>query len=293
MTRTIARSITRLIVDRDRQPRVPSKMVAIVVPVSNRSELLPEEQISLRHLRHFLGHYDTFYVAPRGLRLELKGFERVDFPTKFFGSMRAYNRMMYLPEFYETFEDYKYILVYHLDSLAFSDELLAWCETDVDYIGAPWIPSADCPWVAEPSVGNGGFALMKIEPVLKVLENRYRMEPLNYWKDVASRNLSRFVAPEADAETRTSGGLTRGFREAWRRIQSTESNDVLNDVFWSRHASTYLPDFRIPDWTVALRFAFEASPRHCFDLNGRRLPFGCHAWARYDRQFWEPFLLKP
>ena len=133
--------------------------------------------------------------------------------------------------------------MYHLDSLAFSDELLAWCETDVDYIGAPWIPGGDRPWIAEPSVGNGGFALMKIEPVLKVLENRYRMEPLNYWKDVASRNFSRFVAPEADTETRTSDGLTMRFREAWRRIQSTESNDVLNDVFWSQNATRIFPTF--------------------------------------------------
>jgi hypothetical protein len=292
MIRSIARSLTRLVVDRERRPRGPSKTVAIMVPVSDRSELLPEEQVSLRHLRHFLGRYDTFYVTPRGSRLKLAGFERIDFPAKFFGSMRAYNRMMYLPELYAHFEEYKYILVYHLDSLAFSDELLAWCETDVDYIGAPWIPGADCPWVAEPRVGNGGFALMKIERVLKVLENRYRAEPLYYWKDVASRNLSRFVALEADPEIRAPVGLTGRFLETWRRIQSTESNGVLNDVFWSVHASRYLADFRIPDWTVALRFAFEVSPRHCFDLNGHRLPFGCHAWARYDRAFWEPYLLQ-
>jgi hypothetical protein len=33
------------------------------------------------------------------------------------------------------------------------------------------------------------------------------------------------------------------------------------------------------------------APRLCFELNGRKLPFGCHAWQRYDRGFWEPYLL--
>jgi hypothetical protein len=42
----------------------------------------------------------------------------------------------------------------------------------------------------------------------------------------------------------------------------------------------------------ALRFAFEAAPRECFERNGRRMPFGCHAWEKFDRGFWEPFLLR-
>jgi hypothetical protein len=26
-------------------------------------------------------------------------------------------------------------------------------------------------------------------------------------------------------------------------------------------------------------------------MNGGKMPFGCHAWARYDRDFWLPFLV--
>jgi hypothetical protein len=40
-----------------------------------------------------------------------------------------------------------------------------------------------------------------------------------------------------------------------------------------------------------LRFAFEAAPRQCLEMNQGRLPFGCHAWGRYDREFWTPHLL--
>ena len=40
----------------------------------------------------------------------------------------------------------------------------------------------------------------------------------------------------------------------------------------------------------ALSFAFETNPRACFELNGRRLPFGCHKWWHHDREFWEAYL---
>jgi hypothetical protein len=54
----------------------------------------------------------------------------------------------------------------------------------------------------------------------------------------------------------------------------------------------YYPRFRLPAVDVALRFAFEASPRVYFALNNYELPFGCHAWERYDKAFWEPYLLQ-
>ena len=54
----------------------------------------------------------------------------------------------------------------------------------------------------------------------------------------------------------------------------------------------YLPEFKVASLEQGLRFAFEASPRTCFEMNGGRLPFGCHAWGRYDREFWTPHLLR-
>ena len=73
----------------------------------------------------------------------------------------------------------------------------------------------------------------------------------------------------------------------WIRL----TDKMQEDVFWSQIAKTFKPDFRVPSPEVALRFAFECATRYCFEANGRRLPLGCHAWAKYDRSFWEPFLL--
>ena len=33
-------------------------------------------------------------------------------------------------------------------------------------------------------------------------------------------------------------------------------------------------------------FAFEANPRHCYEINKKKLPFGVHAWEKWDKKFW-------
>jgi hypothetical protein len=64
------------------------------------------------------------------------------------------------------------------------------------------------------------------------------------------------------------------------------------DQFFANRAIHYYPEFKISSVETALRFAFECVPRYCFALNNYTLPFGCHAWHKYDREFWEPYLLK-
>ena len=65
-----------------------------------------------------------------------------------------------------------------------------------------------------------------------------------------------------------------------------------DDHFWSDEAVKYYPEFKVASVELGLRFAFEVAPRACFEQNNYTLPFGCHAWPRYDRDFWEPYLLK-
>jgi Protein of unknown function (DUF5672) len=298
MIHNILRSLTRLLVPPYAPSRPPSRTAAIVVPLSIRAELAPDEQVSMRHLRRFLGSedYDRYLIAPKGLQVRFDGFQVKHFSTKFFGSAAAYNRLMYTPAFYDVFTDYRFLFIYHLDSLVFSDQLKDWCERDFDYIGPPWIRCDDLPWVKKPRVGNGGFTLMKVESALKVLHNRYRTEPLRYWEDRFAGLLKAIQAvfryPRKLAPNCLRGPLTQSLREILQRMDDVvKVNASANDVFWSYRAVNYLPDFKIPGWRTGLRFAFEAAPRRCYELNGGKLPFGCHAWTRYDRSFWEPHLL--
>ncbi len=84
----------------------------------------------------------------------------------------------------------------------------------------------------------------------------------------------------------------RVLKEARRGIGWYAGRYSLNeDRFWSDRARLFDPGFRIAPVATALSFAFERAPRHCYAANGGRLPFGCHAWPRWDRAFWEPHLL--
>lgn len=79
------------------------------------------------------------------------------------------------------------------------------------------------------------------------------------------------------------------FNNAQWEIKHWNKND---DLFIADRATHYYPGFKIAPMDVALRFGFECAPRYCYEQTGHTLPFGCHAWERYDREFWEQFLLK-
>jgi hypothetical protein len=211
-----------------------------------------DERISLRQLERFLGRYDRYAVGE-----PLAGFERIRFPGRYFKNPVTYSRLLLSKRFYDAFADYDYVLVHQLDALVFRDELEEWCGLGLDYVGAPWLPCEAVPFVTEPAVGNGGLSLRRVAAFREVLERageRYARR----W--VKGRSDSRFEAHE--------------------------------DLFWSFDAQRFLPELRIASVEEALRFAFEVEPRRAVELAGGKLPFGAHAWARYDREFWEPYLLQ-
>jgi hypothetical protein len=270
----------------------PSKTVAIVIPMHNRKELTSDEQISFKHLSHYLNAYDKYLVMPETLDLSLPGCISKRFDNQYFGSVEAYTRLMLTEHFYRTFGDYKYILIYHLDALVFSDQLLEWCQTDLDYIGPPWFPCDDSPWVKTPRVGNGGLSLRKISAFLKVFHSeKYWVQPNEYWHALYAdkpAHVRMFNWPRKFAKRLLPFNNARHEMAQWHLRPDGTKNE---DHFWSDRAIHYYPELKVASFDVGLRFAFEVAPRLCYELNQRRLPFGCHAWPRYDRRFWEPFLL--
>jgi hypothetical protein len=58
-------------------------------------------------------------------------------------------------------------------------------------------------------------------------------------------------------------------------------------LFWSLFVAPRCEFFTIPTASEAVSFAFEAHPEYLFELNHQELPFGCHAWERYNPEFWK------
>jgi len=271
-----------------------SSSVAIVVPMY-KPLLDADEKISYRHLIHFLGGFDKYLVSPESLVVTLKGFGVKRFRDEFFHSTATYSALLISPEFYRAFSSYKYMLVYQLDSLVFSDKLLDWCSKDLDYVGAPWFSEDGADFVEESAVGNGGLSLRKIESFLKVLEAPGAAAERDKYRDAMCAALpwySRLSCLPYKLRKRLSLSDARRQDILSKTGRVSPSERLNEDCFWSFKAADYYPGFKIASVKEGLRFSFEMAPRRCFDRTGDQLPFGCHAWSKYDRKFWEPFLLK-
>ncbi|MGA9131526.1 MAG: DUF5672 family protein, partial [Candidatus Sulfotelmatobacter sp.] len=264
----------------------PRNLVAVVVP-HHTTDLTADETISIRHLTKHLGRYDKYLVCPRGLKVDHHDFAIKRFNDKHFSSVFEYCKLLMSSGFYESFTDYKYILIYQLDALVFSDQLLEWCSTDLDYIGAPWLKDRNMPEQGFSSVGNGGLSLRKVESHIKVLHAPGNViDPVAYWEEFCLHN-SRLSQ------------LFNLHKKYLKRLEifsdvkwySRHPHD-MEDVFWGTLAPRLCPEFKVASVKQALRFAFEVAPRYCFEQSDRQLPFGCHAWNKYDRGFWEPYLLR-
>ena len=272
------------------RPKEPKKHVAVVVPWSNREIFTSDEKVSLRHLFHYLQGHEKYLLVPRGYRIVVPGFQVVQVPRRYFGSASNHDRLLYKVWFYKKFSRFEFILFYHLDSLVISHDILKWCSLDFDYIGAPWIKCDDSPWVDVPRVGNGGLSMLRVDRAISVLANRARMDPhsiIFQWFGEFCPSWFVHIFRLFRCRVRVVDRLL----DEWEQSQCPTNYGRGNDHFWSDRAVNYLHEFRVATLEEGLQFGFEVSPRTCFEMAGRKMPFGCHAWGKYDREFWRPFLL--
>ncbi len=241
------------------------KKVAVLVPLSNATELTSDEQISLNHIHKNLSAYDTFSLSPKSSGLTLPGIPNITLPDEFFGSAEAHNQLLVSLEFYNRFQDYEFILMHHLDALTLSDQLDYWCDRGFDYIGPPWIKHPEAHYVGLPlenHVGGGGFSLRRVESCVKVLKAVKRPK------------------------------LSRVYFQVRSGVMEKPESRGKEDVFWGTRAKAFWPKFNVAGFWDALQFGFECNPALAYETNKYRLPFGVHDWAEYDREFWEPHLCK-
>lgn len=64
---------------------------------------------------------------------------------------------------------------------------------------------------------------------------------------------------------------------------------IPEDVFWSFHRSEY---FKVPEIEVAIKFAMEEQIERSIKMNNYEMPFGCHAWYKFDLEALKPYLTK-
>lgn len=231
--------------------------VAVVIPLY-RSELTAYEQISLRQCVRKLGGHPMYVVKPKSLDLTewtdaYPNLKLVSFADECFANIAAYNHLLTNEPFYDAFSAYEYILLYQLDAFVFEDTLDAWCRKGFDYVGGPY--------VTRESFSASVFSTQK--PLL-------------------------------------NGGLSLRKVSACRRLVSRYTRIFgqwpgNEDMLFSLTAARLLPFrplMKLPTVRESLLFSFEQNPDFALLLTDGTLPFGCHAWEKYDLAFWRPYFRK-
>ena len=258
------------------------KRACVVIPVY-KAVLSAYEQISLSQCLKVLHGYDIFLVIPERLLESLRdnadfrdqqiGYKTFD--NAFFEDIPAYNRLLKSPGFYRAFLDYEFMLIHQLDAFVFRDALEDWCKLNFDHIGAPLFDGHDLAKKDSPIVGqgNGGFCLRKVQHCYEVVTSFRRL------------NFKRaFEGPEPAFYIRWYRFLKHGLLFNYSRYPF---QPIINeDLFWAELVPKAFPYFRVPEPVQAIRFSFEVNPDMLFKMNGDKLPFGCHAWWKYDLEFW-------
>ena len=244
----------------------------------------PLEQISLRQCFKLLGQHPIRLVCPEGMdtsayKAIIPEIEVDHIAPHWQSSYANFTQLKIEPFLYERYQAYEYVLFYELDVFVFRDELEKWCAMGLDYIGAPWFEGHVTANDSSPviGVGNGGFSLRKVSSML-----RGRRSPWLWLRLLASHAKRQPL----QALHRVPGDLLRIARGQYPSLVF----DRGEDNFWGLVVNRHLGWFRVASFEQAREFSFEALPRRLYKLNGNRLPFGCHAWARYDLDFWRPHI---
>jgi len=263
----------------------PSVVILIIVhkPLLNRFEC-----ISIKQCFQILGNYPIVFVCPNNLDTTFYEqefangkFHRIH--PKWQKNYRQFARLKMNPLLYENYKAHEYVFFYEPDAFVFRDEMAYWCSLGYSYIGAPWFKKMS--FAKENAsflgVGNGGFSLRKVEDHLKTVRSHKNIFKLNdfkqfwYWGENKPLQILKFL---------------------YRYIVGNSTHHRFNnfqwgeDRFWGLYVSRIFEWFTVPDIDLARRFSIETLPRRLYKENGNKLPFGCHAWWRYDLDFWRPHI---
>lgn len=231
--------------------------VAVVVPIYKEMAEV-NERYSFWQCTEVLANYPIILVVPASLNtsyyeaLTEKSMHIVRFDDAYFKSVTAYSRLLTSKHFYNTFRTYDYILLYQLDAWVFKDNLAYWVKQGYDYIGAPWLEP--------PSISAHKKPIVNLS---KWLKNKVGNGGLSLRKVESHIKWSWWVS------------------FLFRLLPKNE------DMLW-----TLFVPFKKPSVKKALLFAFERNPSRSFVLTEQQLPFGCHAWEKYEIDFWKKYIKK-
>lgn len=268
------------------QPVEPEKgkRLCIVTPLY-KDELSGDEWLSVRACQKYLSTYDCLIIAPQKLKggkvhTQLREQYRwIWFDDDCFSGIDAYNRLLLSSAFYKIFDAYSFMLIYQTDALIFSKNIEEWLDRNYSYVGAPWLNNEEEQHKTSnlfKGVGNGGFSLRKISHMIQILSSNRKLYSFGHY-------VFNFYEPN---------GMSQYLKNAYNyfryieRFNTAHNNPAYNEDKIIAVSSNRFNFVRIPEPEIALKFAFEVSPEILYEYNNQKMPLGCHAWNKYNPDFY-------
>lgn len=247
-------------------------LAAVVIPIYKENLTLTEVK-SLQQCTRVLHSHPIILVSP--VSLNTLAYEKlcvniqVDIlrlEDHYFESITSYNRLLLSPFFYKNFFKYKFILIYQLDAWVFSDQLYDWCKWNFDFIGAP----------QQENFENNILFLNRFSRYLQklnsILGTGYQISQVG------------------------NGGfsLRKVRKNYWfltvLKYQVKKWGNNNEDVFFKYWGNLLFPFYKLPVNELALRFSIEHHPGESLEKLKPQLPFGCHAFEKYEPQIWKKYI---
>lgn len=261
---------------------------AVVIP-THKASLSDPELASLRNTLDVLSAWEAFIVLPRDVSPAYyedfgRGYRTLsvlNLEPGHLGSIENYNRMALSADFYRKFEAFDYVLICHLNSWVFRDELSYWMSLGYDYVGAPlFLPEPayfrSVLALMAPVGGNGGLSLRRTRKMLEVTERlKVRFNYALFGRCVFFLIRNRRY------------DLLKIFLRICRAIRSDHGEfqrryNVYEDVMISVIYALLDPSLRICPPGVSARFCLEVNMEEIANNNLKlKLPFGVHGYDKY------------
>ncbi len=266
--------------------------VVVVIPI-HKPDPTKNELASFAQCYKILGMHPIRVVAPQ--ELDTNAYTKTVPDAEFLfidkiwlSSVEQYNKLKISLYFYNLFKDYEYLLTYELDAWVFRDELLYWCDKGYDYIGAPWFEGYTYTGSNKMVVGaNSGFSLRSISATHKIVNRIQKLNMLRgLWFKYRIQSIFSFYR------------FIKIFGFYFSIKSTTKIDQILlahiyynEDFILTSIVPQVFRDYKVVPEKEAIEFSFEVNPLLLFQLTGSRLPFGCHAWERYDVHFWKQYIV--
>lgn len=174
-----------------------------------------------------------------------------------FLSTQSYSRLLESYDFWKTFFNYEYALIYQTDGYCIGGNLKTYIDMNYDYIGAPII-AQNARWFNVPAIGNGGVSLRKVSTVMEV--------------------------------TNPDGDFMKENKEDIAKHNQANSNmyDIYEDLYFAQLVPM-LWDFSKPKFDVGASFAYDMNADVVYEKTEHKLPLFIHAFDKNIR-FWQNIL---